>query len=1017
MIARRLTLSTMAVLCSLVGVLALFCVPALAGVPAVETKSASEVAPTQERLTGSVNPEGLAVSECFFEYGQTTAYGQRVPCEQTSTQIGEGTSSVAVSASIPFQRETTYHYRLVAVNGNGQSVGQDVSFTSYPKLSGEAVSRVSTTEAEIQAQISAGGQLTSYRVEYGESEAYGSSTPEQSLGAPGGGAEPGGSVDVSVRLQGLRPGTRYFARMIVNTALGATQEGVGISLTTPKTFTVNTPTTLACPNRAFAGFNTALPDCRAYELVSDGRDEVYVPPYGEPGPEPEDVEHGIYGTGEYVGTAGPITGLYRVTTNGEKLIYVGGESVSGVGGNGSTGTGAGNQYVSKREANGWKASDISLPINANYGALFEVFSADLSVDLVLADAPSSQPLEATPAPAPECVAQATDAVYSDDANGLHALVTANRGSGSCYGKPSLISANDSHLLFTAKPAYVEGAHAGTENVPVRNIYDSVGGVLHQVNILPNGEAEQTPDAAFGSIAFGSENREGDKLGAVSADGSRIFWTEEAEHSANVPVALYVRENDTQPQSSVSAGKCTVPTDACTVQIDANQGGTGIGGGGYFWGATENSNKVFFSDCNRLTPGSTADAQNACVEKSEFERKPTFRGNDLYEYDFEKPVGQRLTDLTIDHNAGDPLGADVQGVVGSNGNGSYLYFVADGSLAGSNAEGKSPVAGQPNLYVIHEGSTSFIVTLANSDNNNAINNENNEYEVGDWQPVPGRVSAQVSPDGETIAFLSQLELTGYDNNAIVFRDNKGEVVYKHIPELFIYQASTGRIVCASCSPSGAMPIPLNRPRARLAGATVATSLSSSFLSRWIVDREGTQAYFMSTQPLVAGDSNDLMDVYEWQSDGSGGCRLESGCVSLISSAESASNAYLIGSGEEGRDVFFTSRSPLTKGAAGEALKVFDARIGGGHLEPSLSCTGTGCQGSPPAPPIFATPSSVTFNGVGNFEPVPPVKAKPKVKSKKVQKCKAGFHREGKRCIRERSKQAKKKARKTLTRKGR
>jgi hypothetical protein len=465
----------------------------------------------------------------------------------------------------------------------------------------------------------------------------------------------------------------------------------------------------------------------------------------------------------------------------------------------------------------------------------------------------------------------------------------------------------------------------------------------------------------------------------------------------------------------------VPADACTVQLDAAQGGSGASGGGYFWAATDNSNRVFFTDCSRLTADSTAHGETACIEKQEESSRPKFTGNDLYEYDFEKPVGQRLTDLTVDHNPGDPLGANVQGVVGTSEDGSYVYIVADGVLAGSNAEGKAPVAGQPNLYELHGGSASFVVTLASSDQ--AIVSDGS-FTVGDWQPTPGERTAQVSPSGDAVAFLSRLELTGYDNYGIVGYDyqngkpNLSAPNYAHIPELFVYQARTGRMVCASCSPTGSAPIPLDLPRATLPGTTLATSTAAAYVSHWLVDREGTQAYFMTTQPLVADDSNGLMDVYEWQSEGSGGCGLASGCLSLISSAEQASNAFLLGSGASGRDVFFTSRSQLTKGSEGESLKVYDARVDGGRAEPSLSCTGTGCQGIPPAPPIFATPSSVTFNGVGNFEPSPPLAVKAK-SNKKARRCRAGFHRKHGQCVRSRPRKLKRKrpVGKTLTRRGR
>jgi len=69
------------------------------------------------------------------------------------------------------------------------------------------------------------------------------------------------------------------------------------------------------------------------------------------------------------------------------------------------------------------------------------------------------------------------------------------------------------------------------------------------------------------------------------------------------------------------------------------------------------------------------------------------------------------------------------------------------------------------------------------------------------------------------------------------------------------------------------------------------------------------------------------------------------------------------------VFFTQRANLAPGASNENVKLYDARVGGGFPEASTACVGSGCQGVPPAPPIFATPSSVTFAGVGDFEAPP------------------------------------------------
>jgi hypothetical protein len=73
------------------------------------------------------------------------------------------------------------------------------------------------------------------------------------------------------------------------------------------------------------------------------------------------------------------------------------------------------------------------------------------------------------------------------------------------------------------------------------------------------------------------------------------------------------------------------------------------------------------------------------------------------------------------------------------------------------------------------------------------------------------------------------------------------------------------------------------------------------------------------------------------------------------------------------------------------------VNGGFPPPAQvsACSGSACQGVPPAPPIFATPPSVTYNGVGNFAPpaklvVKPkkkTKAKPKQKPKKQAKAKS------------------------------
>jgi hypothetical protein len=99
--------------------------------PAVTVGVPSDVEFPSARVNGTVNPgtDDFAVSECYFEYGLTTDYGEKAVCNPKS--IGAGTSPVAVSASIGvLDSNKTYHYRLVAKNGGGTRFGEDQTFIS-----------------------------------------------------------------------------------------------------------------------------------------------------------------------------------------------------------------------------------------------------------------------------------------------------------------------------------------------------------------------------------------------------------------------------------------------------------------------------------------------------------------------------------------------------------------------------------------------------------------------------------------------------------------------------------------------------------------------------------------------------------------------------------------------------------------------------------------------------------------------------------------------------------------------
>ena len=73
--------------------------------PAVTVGEPANVTKEAASLSGTVDPRGVAVSECKFEYGLTDEFGNgpynhSVPCKQTPAEIGAGSGPVAVSAQL-----------------------------------------------------------------------------------------------------------------------------------------------------------------------------------------------------------------------------------------------------------------------------------------------------------------------------------------------------------------------------------------------------------------------------------------------------------------------------------------------------------------------------------------------------------------------------------------------------------------------------------------------------------------------------------------------------------------------------------------------------------------------------------------------------------------------------------------------------------------------------------------------------------------------------------------------------
>ncbi len=94
--------------------------------PTATTGAASSVTYDSATLAGSVKPGGES-TEVYFQYGTTVGYGS----QSAPTQIAAGTASVPVSIGISsLTAGTLYHYRLVATNASGTSLGADRTLTT-----------------------------------------------------------------------------------------------------------------------------------------------------------------------------------------------------------------------------------------------------------------------------------------------------------------------------------------------------------------------------------------------------------------------------------------------------------------------------------------------------------------------------------------------------------------------------------------------------------------------------------------------------------------------------------------------------------------------------------------------------------------------------------------------------------------------------------------------------------------------------------------------------------------------
>ncbi len=862
---------------------------------------------------------------------------------ETVQRLGAGGEAGALERSTAVAANNKSNEVLAADAGHNRIAVFSAEPAGKPRIEEAGDSHAAATHLDLNASIAPGGQPTTYWFRYSPEAVPPASQPCTSpcveVPAPHAnlatGAE-GNFANVNaapVEIAGLTPRTVYHYIAFAANASG-TAESPEQGVRTPA-----------------PALGEALPDGRRWELVS-----------------PDKGKNGA--TVEAQTREG---GLIQAAADGHGITYITSTAFEGAEGNRAPEP---NQILAFRHDDGsashWSNRDINTPngeptgIAAGSPTAYQWFTANLSEAVVLPRSEIQLSPEAHQNPTAyrrtndgSCEEEVTSSCYKplvNDTNVTAETEIEGKKEKALYGglvEPvPYLTPDGGHAVIESKAALTnEKAAIGS------NIYEwsAETGQLKLVNVLSSG----TP---VGSPRLGATGAPSSKSvrHAVSTDGSRVIFSGGGS-------SLYQRNMET--------GK--------TLRVDQPEEGVTPGfGEPQFQTASEDGKTIFFLDDARLTKTSTAAPEHP----------------DLYVCEVEEVAEPKcnLTDLTVNGNPAEP--ANVQGAVpGAAKDGSDVFFVANGALSGGAAKGscknelqiriqdeETAPANVCNLYVRHRtapgqwGPTKLIATLSIEDEP--------DWAVGEALDL-GLMVSHVSPSGEWMAFMSDRRLptatnhAGYNNNDA----NSG----KPDEEVFLYNATTSKLVCASCDPTGARPVGVHdmlesgeglgllvdRPRiwksrwiaANIPGGTKLGVTTSFYDSRALLDNG--RLFFNTAQSLVSQDENGKQDVYEYEPPGIAGpggttpCTTESetygeaslGCVSMISSGKDSRESAFLDASESGNDVFFDTAGKLAPIDADSAFDVYDAAVCGQPGTESCvpppealvpPCVGEGCRDAPP-----------------------------------------------------------------------
>jgi hypothetical protein len=670
-------------------------------------------------LQGVVNPNTHKVTSCKFEWGPNApTYAFSAPCSPLPTGVSER-QKVRVEATsgqfrLSFDGQTTNDIPFNAEASTVQAELESLSSIGASGVSGVTRTLEESTSPVRLYDVAFSGPLAERDLPQLQAE----NGTEPLVGNSGGGTvgvstvTNGGTntpITVEARLAGLTPDATYHALLVITYDAGTKADG-GDHEFIP---TLNPPQN--CPNEQLRKENSslALPECRAYEMVS--------PP----------------------NKSGSPANLFDYTEDGSSVAY---SSTAGNIANSGAGFAFGNNtYATNRTAAGWETiPDLNGPTGSIYsgpGGLYDVkefsghvHSADLRSSLWFAT-PNGQPGTAEWSP-----------ILRNPA-GAFVLIGAVLDGASVFPQAAFAGASNdlSHVVYNGRDDN-GGSAPGSAFGP--GVYQFVGtgnDLPERLDVDNSGNAISACQTGKGNrAAFGN---------AVSSDGRVVFLTTECDRELWARVGATTSYKVSASQCARSAvdpgGACNGPAEVggCVI-TEPVQGGIVRTGcrDPHFQDAAKDGSRVFFTTTQQLVDD---DADES---------------NDLYACDIPAstpaPAGAAnpCSPLRL-VSAGDSTGAKVESVTRVSDDGSTAYFVAQGVLAANkDALGEKAVAGDHNLYAWRTdaahpaGQTTFVARFDTNDVGGTLGN------------------AQTTSDGQYLVFTttSQLVATDTDSARDVYR---------------------------------------------------------------------------------------------------------------------------------------------------------------------------------------------------------------------------------------------------------